>query len=92
MILSQMASALGACGGAGENPDAVRGEHCVEGIGELGCAVPDQQPDWSRACAEVDQEVARCLRRPCAVGVRGDAGQVGAAGAMLDEDQGVDAP
>jgi hypothetical protein len=35
MILSQMAFALGACGGAGENPDAFGGEHGVEAGGEL---------------------------------------------------------
>jgi hypothetical protein len=52
---------------AGENPDAFRREHGVEGIGELAGAVPDQEPDWSRPCAEVDQEVARCLCRPRAV-------------------------
>ena len=31
--------------GAGENPDAFRGEHCVERIGELARAVPDQELD-----------------------------------------------
>jgi hypothetical protein len=76
---------------AGENPDAVRGEYGVEGIGELACVIPDQGPDWSRAGAEVQQEVARCLRRPRAVGARGDVGQVATAGAVLDDDQGVDA-
>jgi hypothetical protein len=35
---------------------------------------------------------ADCLHRPPAVGVRGDAGQVSAAGAVLNDDQGVDAP
>jgi hypothetical protein len=28
---------------AGQNPDAVRLEHVVEGTGELACAVPDQE-------------------------------------------------
>jgi hypothetical protein len=38
-------------------------------------------------------EVAEgCLGCPRAVGVGGDAGQVNAAGAVLDDDQGVDAP
>ena len=45
MILSQMAFALGACGGAGENPDAFRGEYGVERSGELARAVPDQELD-----------------------------------------------
>ena len=75
-----------------ENPDAFRGEYGVEGVGELACAVPDQELDWSRACADVRQDVTRCSCRPCAVGFRGDAGQVNAAGAVLDDDQGVDAP
>src|ERR1035441_4446001 len=42
--------------------------------------------------AEVHQEVACCLCGPRPVRVRGDAGQMNAAGAMLDDDQGVDAP
>jgi hypothetical protein len=36
-------------------------------------------------------EAARCLCRPCAAGMRGDAGQVNAASAVLDHDQRVDA-
>src|SRR5450755_3061482 len=34
---------------AGENPDAFRLEHGVEGAGELACAIPDQELDRSRA-------------------------------------------
>jgi hypothetical protein len=30
---------------AGKNPGAFRGEHGVEGAGELACAVPDQELD-----------------------------------------------
>jgi hypothetical protein len=88
MILSQMAFALGACGGAGENPDAHGREHGVEGAGELACTIPDQELGWSRALAEVHQEVTRRLRRSRAVGVGGDAGQVNAAGGVLDDDIG----
>jgi hypothetical protein len=40
MILSQIAFARGACGGLGENPDALRGEHGIERAGE--CAPPSQ--------------------------------------------------
>jgi hypothetical protein len=40
----------------------------------------------------VHHDVAGCLCRPCAVRVRGDAGQVNAAGAVLDDDEGVNAP
>jgi hypothetical protein len=45
MILSQMAFALGACGGLARIPDAFGSEHGVEGAGELACAVPDQELD-----------------------------------------------
>ncbi len=40
---------------------------------------------------EVHQEVAGCLCRPRAAGIGGDAGQVDAAGTVLDDDQGVEA-
>ena len=85
MILSQMAFALGAWGGAGQNPDAFRLEHGVERIGELACAVPDQELDCSGALAEVHQDVAGCLCRPRAAGMRGDAGEMDAAGLVLDD-------
>ena len=77
---------------AGENPDAFRGKHGVEGAGELACAVPDQELDRSRAMAEVHQEVTRRLCCPHAIRVGGNAGQVDAAGTVLDDDQGVEAP
>src|ERR1035441_7055350 len=76
----------------GENPDAFRLEHGVEGAGELAGAVPEQELDGSSALPEVHQKVARRLGRPRAVRIRGEAGQVNAAGAVLDDDQGVDAP
>src|ERR1019366_1591569 len=37
---------------AGENPDALRLEHGVEGPGELAGAIPDQELDRGRALAE----------------------------------------
>src|ERR1017187_838814 len=77
---------------AGENPDPFRLEHGVEGAGELAGAVPEQELDGSRALAEVHQEVAGCLCRPRAVGGRGDTRDANAAGAVLDDDQGVDTP
>ena len=48
MILSQMAFALGACGGLARilMPAA---EHGVEGPGELARAIPDQELDRGRA-------------------------------------------
>ena len=77
---------------AGQDPDALRGEHGVERAGELARPVPDQELDRSCSLAQVHQEVAGCLRGPRAVRVRGDSGQVGTAGAVLDHDQRVDAP
>jgi len=44
------------------------------------------------ALAEVHEEVTRCLSCPRAVRVCGDAAQVSAAGAVLDDDQRVQAP
>jgi hypothetical protein len=92
MILSQMAFALGRLRRAGEDSDAIRLEHGVEGIGELARSIPDQELDGRCALAEVRQEVTGCLCRPGAVRVRGDAGQVNPAGSVLDDDQRVDAP
>ena len=43
---------------------------------------------WPRSI----RKLRACLCRPRAVGVGGDAGQVNAAGAVLDDDQGVEAP
>ncbi|SRR6266851_6281708 len=48
---------------AGENPDAIRLEHGVEGIGELTRSIPDQELDGSRALAEA----IRKLRAACVV-------------------------
>jgi hypothetical protein len=69
---------------AGEDPDAIGPERGAEGIGELARPVPDQELDGGRALADVHQEVTGCLGRPRAVRVRGDAGQVSPAGAVLD--------
>src|SRR5450432_4062595 len=77
---------------AGKNPDALRREDGVERVSELAGAVPDQELNWSRALAEVHQEVAGRLCSPRAVGVGSDSGEVNATGAVLDDDQGVDAP
>ena len=75
---------------AGQDPDALRGEHGIEGAGELARAVPDQELHRGYSLAQVHQEVASGLRRPRAVRVRGDAGQVSPAGAVLDDHQRVD--
>jgi hypothetical protein len=90
IILSHICS--GRLRRADENSDACCCEYGVERIGELACAIPDQEPDGSCALAEVHQEVPRCLRGPRAVGVHGDAGQADLAGVVLDDDKRVYAP
>ena len=44
--------------GGAEDADAGTGEHGVEGGGELGIAVADEEPELVGAAAEVDQQVA----------------------------------
>jgi hypothetical protein len=87
VILSQMASARGACGRAGENPGAVGCEYGVECAGELAGVVPDQGLDWSRAMAGSIRKLRATLPCPGAAGMGGDASQVSAASAVLDDDQ-----
>jgi len=55
-------------------------------------AVPDQEPGGIGAVPGVHQEITGGLGGPGAVGAGGDAGQVRASGAVLDDDQGVDTP
>jgi hypothetical protein len=89
--LSQIAFALGACGGLARIliPSAVN-------------TSSKELVNWparslirnltEAALAEVHQDVPGCLRCPGAVRVRGDAGQVYPAGAVLNDDQGIEAP
>jgi hypothetical protein len=65
-------------------------DHGVEGLGELGVAVLDQESEVVGAVAEVHQEVAGLLGDPVAGGVGGDPGDVDAAGGVLDDDQDVE--
>jgi hypothetical protein len=78
IIRSQTAFAFGACGGLRR----IR----------IPAAVPDQEPGGIGAVLGVHQEITGGLGGPGAVGAGGDAGQVRAAGAVLDDDQGVDSP
>jgi hypothetical protein len=90
IILSQIVFALGACGGLATilMPSAVK-------------AASKEPVNWPArslitnltvvAPSEVHQEVAGCLRCPCAVRAGGNVGQMDAASAVLDDDQGIEA-
>jgi Helix-turn-helix of DDE superfamily endonuclease len=75
-----------------DDPHADRSEHGVERSGELGVPVTDQELEVVSAALEVHQEVAGLLSHPLTCGVGGDPGQVHAPGAVLDEEQDVQAP
>jgi hypothetical protein len=65
-------------------------DHSVEGLGERGVAVADQEPELLGAVGEVHQEVAGLLGDPIPAGMGGDPGDVHAAGGVLDDDQDVE--
>ena len=92
MVLWQIAFALGACGGLARilMPSAVN--TASKELVNWPARSLIRNLTGGRALSEVHQEVAGCLRCPGAVRVGGDAGQVDAAGAVLDDDQGVEAP
>jgi hypothetical protein len=69
-----------------DDPHADGGEYRVEGRGELGVPVTDQELQTVRLTFHVHQQVTGLLDHPVACGVGGDAGQVHAAGAVLDEE------
>jgi hypothetical protein len=70
-----------------DDPHPGRGEYRVEGGGELGVPVPDEEFEAVRVITEVHQQVAGLLGHPLTRGVGGDPGQVHASGAVLDEEQ-----
>src|SRR6188472_2187762 len=74
-----------------DDGDGGAGEHGVEGGGELGISVADQEPELLGAVAEVHEQVAGLLGDPGAGGVGGDPGEVYAAAAVLDHDEDVEA-
>jgi hypothetical protein len=65
--------------------DVERGEHGVEGCGELGVTVPDEKPEAAAGVLEVHEQVTGMLGQPGSGGVAGDAEDVYAAGGMLDD-------
>ena len=73
------------------DPHADRGEQRVERRDELGIPVTDQELQAARLTLKVHQEVTGPLSHPRAGGVGGDPGQVHAGGAMLDDEQHVQA-
>jgi hypothetical protein len=74
-----------------DDPHADSAKHRVEGCRELGIPVPDQELQPIRVIVEVHHQVAGLLGHPLPHGMRGDPGQVHAAGAVLDEEQHVQA-
>lgn len=92
MVLSQIAFALGARGGLARilTPAAVN-TASKEPVNWPARSLIRNLTEAAR-CPRSHQKVAGCLRCPGAVGVRGDAGQVNAAGAVLDDDQGIETP
>jgi hypothetical protein len=56
-----------------DGPDIGGGEHRVERCGELGVAVPDQEPAAAAGVVEAHEQVAGLLGQPGAGGARGDA-------------------
>jgi len=67
--------------------DAFGGEHRVEGSGELGVPVTDQEPKHGCAIAEVHHQVACLLRRPRRCQTSGDAKDVHPPGGDLHHKQ-----
>ena len=59
-----------------DDADPERGEHGVEGCGELGVAVPDEEPEAAAGVVEVHGEVAGLLGQPGAGRVGGNAEDV----------------
>jgi hypothetical protein len=73
-----------------DDADVGAGEHGVEGGGELGISVADQELESFGVVAEVGEQVAGLLGAPGSGGMGGDPGDVRAAGAVLDHYQEVE--
>ena len=87
---SAIALARGARTGVLMILDVDGGEDGVEGGGELGVAVADQEPEASTGVVEVHEQVAGLLGEPGSGGVGGDAEDVHAAGGVLDDEERVE--
>ena len=70
--------------------DVDGGEDGVEGRGELGVPVADEEPEAAVGVVEVHEQVAGLLGQPGPGGVGGDAEDVYAAGGVLDDEERVE--
>jgi hypothetical protein len=84
---SAIALARGARMGVRMMRDVDCGEDGVEGSGELGVAVADEEPKATTGIVEVDEEIAGLLGQPGCGGVGGDAKDVHVAGGVLDDEE-----
>jgi hypothetical protein len=73
-----------------DDPDVDGGEDRVEGGGELGVAVADEEPEAAVGVVEVHEQVAGELGEPGAGRVGGDAEDVHPAAGVLDDEQRVE--
>jgi hypothetical protein len=70
-----------------DNLDVLSREHGVKRAGELGVAVPDQEPEAADPIAEVQEEVTGLLGGPLGRWVGGDTEDVHPSGGDLHHDQ-----
>ena len=87
---SQMALARGARTGGLDGPGALCGEDGVEGSGELGVAIADEEPDRVCFVGEVHREVAGLLGHPVSSRLGDHAGDPHEARVVVDEHQDVE--
>jgi hypothetical protein len=70
-----------------DDPDAGRGEHCVEGGGELGVAVADEEPEEPTGILEIHGQVAGLMGQPGSGRMGGAAQDAHPAGGVLDDEE-----
>ena len=73
--------------GCPDDADVDCGEDGVEGSGELGVAIADEEPKATTGVVEVHEEIAGLLGQPGCGGVGGDAEDVHVAGSVLDDEE-----
>ncbi|MEV0586775.1 hypothetical protein [Nonomuraea sp. NPDC050310] len=74
----------------GDDPYAGVGQHGIEGRGELGVAVADEEPSAGARLVQVHEEVAAELGDPWTGGMGAGAEDADAAGGMLDDGEDVE--